>query len=210
MRIRSTTIFSGASLRNTEEIETKKTSYWLEKIFNQEKDRVKTQVNPLSQNLKQTTIGKDLPVTIKDRVLKAEKNKQAVDDMISNSNRILLRVSSVFPLDLFPSRIIVEDTRLVIIHRQLFSSQVHSVDIKDVSNIFIDTSIIFAQIRIISNTFAQNQIIVNKLWKKEAILVRNVIEGLRTFINHDIETTNFKTAELINKLKELNATGIII
>ena len=207
MGIKSTIVFSRLSQRNSEEVETKKTSYWLEKIFNQEKSREKTPVNPPIQSAKQVTPKKELPENNKE---KAVKNRQAVEDMINNSNRVLLRIYSVFPLDFFPSRIIVEDTRLVIIHRQLFSSQVHSVDLKDVSNVFIDTSIIFAQVRVISNTFAQNQIIVNKLWKKEAILARNVIEGLRKFISNGIDTTSFKTEELVNKLKELNETEIVI
>jgi hypothetical protein len=200
-------------VHTAEEIETKKSSYWLEKIFLQAKTRAKTQNNSMSQDISRTAIEKGHTAIAKNQAVKAEKNRQAVEDVINNSNRVLLKVSSVFPWDLFPSKIIVEDTRLVIVHRQFLSSQVHSVDIKDVSNIFIDTGIIFAQLAIISDTFAQNQIIINRLWKKDAILVRSVIEGLRTFIAHDIDTTSLQTKELVTKLKELNvtqnATGII-
>jgi len=132
-----------------------------------------------------------------------------MNDMINNSSRILFQVSSVFPLDFSPTEIVVEDTRLEIIHHQLFSSQVHSVDIKDASNVFMDTSIFFAQIRIVSDTFAQNQVIIDKLWKKDAAKVRNVIEGLRAFVSHNIDTTGLKIEELTSKLKELNEAGIV-
>jgi len=213
MRTKSKTIFSSSSAKNAEEVETKESSYWPEKIFSQAKDKTKTQINSMPQSISQAAIEKGHMEVAKNRTIKAEKNRQAVEDVINNSNRVLLKVSSVFPWDLFPSKIAIEDTRLVIVHRQFLSSQVHSVDIKDVSNIFIDTGIIFAELKIISDTFAQNQIIINRLWKKDAILVRSVIEGLRTFIAHGIDTTSLQTKELVEKLRELNvtqnATGII-
>jgi len=224
MRIISKTIFSNSPLHATEEIETKKISYWLEKLFNQKRnnekgvlrDQTKTQAsvpNEISSDnpeMGQTTEEKGLEEAVKSHAGKAEKNRQAVEDMVNNSNRILLRASSVFPLDLFPSSIIVEETRLTIIHRQLFASQAYSVDIKNIANVFIDTGILFSQLTIVSDTFAKNQIILNKLWKKDAIFIRRIIEGLRMFVDKDVDTTGYKTEELINKLRELSTTGIAL
>ena len=216
MRILSKTIFSNSPLRTTEEIETKKISYWLEKLFNQAKDKGKIvlEEQPKTQTddpkTEQTSEEKGLAEAVKSHAGKAEKNRQAVEDMVNNSNRILVKISSVFPLEFFPTSIIVEETRLTIIHRQLFSSQVHSVDIKNISNIFIDTSILFSQLTIVSNTFAENQIVIDRLWKKEAIFIRRIIEGLRMFVNKDIDTTGYEREELINKLRELSTTGIVL
>jgi len=224
MRIISKTIFSNSPLRTTEEIETKKISYWLEKLFNQKRDnekgvlidRTKTRVsapNEISSEnpeMAQTTEEKGREEAVKSLAGKAEKNRQAIEDMVNNSNRVLLRVSSVFPLDLFPSSIIAEETRLTIIHRQLFSSQAYSVDIKNISNVFIDTGILFSQLTIVSDTFVENQIVIDKLWKKEAIFIRRIIEGLRMFVDKDIDTTGYKREELINKLRELSTTGIAL
>ena len=192
MRTKSKTIFSSLPAQITKKIETQKSDYWPKKIFLQAKTKIKTQSAPMSSS----------PIL----TAKAEVSRQAVEQVINNSNRVLLKISSVFPWDIFPSKIVVEDARLVVVHRQLFASQVHSVDIKDISNIFFDTGIIFAQLTIISDTFAQNQIIINRLWKNDAILARSVIEGLRSFIAHDIDTTSLQTKELVDKLKVLNAT----
>lgn len=224
MRIGSKTLSSNSSLPTTEEIETKKTSYWLEKLFNQARDRgkgvlregIKTQVGAPSQTSlnvqknEQVLEEKGVEEAVKGQAEKAERSRQAVEDMVNNSNRILLKISSVFPWDFFPTSIIVEETRITIVHRQLFSSQVHSVDIKNISNVFIDNSILFSQLTIVSNTFAENQIIIDRLWKKEAILIRRVIEGLRMFVDKNIDTTGYKTGELISKLKELSTTGIVV
>ncbi len=220
MRIRSK-LSSNRSLQTNEENETKRINNQLEKLFDQEsnkgilKEGAETQINTSSQissedqKLEQTTEDKGLEEAVKSHAGKAEKNRQAVEDMVSNSNRVLLKISSVFPWDFFPTSIIVEETRLTIIHRQLFSSQVHSVDIKNISNIFIDSSILFSQLTIVSDTFAENQIIVDRLWKKEAIFVRRIMEGLRMFIDKDIDTTGYSGNELINKLRELSTTKIV-
>lgn len=221
MRIISKTIFSNSPLRTAEEIETKKTSYWLEKLFNQRRDKekgalreqTKTRVsdtNPIFSDTKkgQATEEKGIEEAVISHAGKAEENRQAVEDMVNNSNRVLLKISSVFPWDLFPSNIIVEETRLTVIHRQLFSSQAYSVDIKNISNIFINSSILFSQLTIVSDTFAENQIIVDRLRKKEAIFIRRIIEGLRMFVDKEIDTTGYKKEELINKLRQLSTTGI--
>lgn len=158
---------------------------------------------------KQALEEKGVEEAIKSHAVKTEKNRQAVEDMVNNSNRILLKVYTVFPLDWFPSCIVVEETRLTIIHRQLFTSQTHSVDIKNISNIFVDSGIFFAQLTVVSATFVENQIVINKLWKKGAILLRRIIEGLRMFVDKDIDTTDYTVKELVNKLKELSTTKIV-
>lgn len=193
--------------------ESQKINYWLEELFNQTKGKEKVNSNELAKTQVsipgQTSEEKGLEEAIKNHADKAEKNRRAVEDMVSNSNRILLRISSIFPWDIFPTTIILEETRLTIIHRQLFSSQVHSIDIKNISNIFIDTDILSAQLTIVSATFAQNQIIINRLWKNDAILMRRIIEGLRMFVGKDIDTTSYKVKELVDKLKTLSTRGII-
>lgn len=223
MRIRSKTLFSNSSLATTDEIEKKRVSFWLEKLFNQSKGKEKkylregttTRISPIltplnTQEIVLTSEEKGVEKAVTNHAGRAEENRQAIEDMVNNSNRILIKISSVFPWDFFPTTIALEETRLTITHRQLFSSQVHSVDIKNISNIFIDNSILFSQLTIVSNTFIENQMIVDRLWKKEAIFIRRMIEGLRMFIEKDIDTTGYSRQELIDKLRELSTTKIVL
>ena len=129
--------------------------------------------------------------------------------MLAQSNRIIASASSMFPWDFFPSTINVEETRVTIIHRQLLSSQVHSVDIKSISNVFINTDLFFASITIVSSTFKENSIKIMKLRKHQAILTRRIIEGMRMFVEKDINTSKYSVQELIGQLKELSKTKTI-
>src|SRR4030043_687693 len=109
-------------------------------------------------------------------------NNRAIANLVKKSNRILTSISShAFPIDLFPDTVNVEEGRITIINRHLLSSEIHSVDVKDISNIFINTTFIFSQLVIISKTFEENEVKIKGLRKKEAVFARRIIEGLRVF-----------------------------
>ena len=139
------------------------------------------------------------------------RNSRSVAKLVKKSNRILVSISSHgLPIDLFPDTINVEEGRITIINRHFLASEVHSVDIKDISNIFINTSIIFSQLVIISKTFEENEIKIRNLRISEAVYVRRIIEGLRTFESKKINTSNYSTEDLVAKLEELSKTEIVM
>jgi len=151
---------------------------------------------------------------IKEEGQTANKRKRlqnkTVAHLVKKSNRILVSISShAFPIDLFPNTINVEEGRITIINRHLFSSEVHSVDIKDISNIFINRTFLFSQLVIISDTFERNEVKIRNLRTKEAVFARRIIEGLRTFENEQIDTSDYTKRELIAKLQELSTTEIV-
>jgi hypothetical protein len=138
-------------------------------------------------------------------------NTRSVAKLVEQSNRILVSISShAFPIDLFPDTVNVEEGRITIIKRHFLASEVHSVDIKDISNVFINTSIFFSQLVIISRTFEDNEIRVRNLHPKDAIFARRIIEGLRVFASKSIDTSGFSQNELVAKLEELSTTKTVV
>ena len=137
-------------------------------------------------------------------------DKRTVAKLVKKSNRILVSISThAFPFNLFPDIINVEEGRITVVNRHFLSSEVHSVDIKDISNVFINTSILFSQLVIISKTFEENEIKIRNLRTDEAVFIRRIIEGLRIFENKKIDTSNYTKKELIAKLEELSTTKIV-
>jgi hypothetical protein len=146
--------------------------------------------------------------TINKATKKAE-DKQTVSDLIKKSNRRIISISSLFPWTLFPNTIEVEESRVTFIFRQLLAAQSHSVDIKDISNVFIQSSPFFATLQIVSRTFVQNDITIGHLDAKKAQRVKMVIEGLRTFVENNIDTSNYEVNELIAKIEEFHTNNTI-
>lgn len=141
-----------------------------------------------------------------------EADKHEVAMLVKKSNRVLVTVSSHrFPFDFFPDTLNIEEGRIAVISRKFFlSSEIHSVDIKDISNVFINTAPFFAELVIVSKTFAKNEIKIKYLWKNEAVYVRMIVEGLRLFVAKNIDTSVYTVASLREKLGQLSTIDIVV
>lgn len=149
--------------------------------------------------------GKD--ESTKNQAAKKESDKQTVDDLVKKSNRVIISLSNKrFPWDFFPTTIVIEESRVNFVFRQFLASQSHSVDIKDISNIFIESSFFRATLQVVSRTYIQNDIKIGNLDRKNAEKVKRIIEGLRTFSENNIDTSTYEAEELISKLEELHTT----
>lgn len=145
----------------------------------------------------------------KNEAAKKEEDKQTVSELIKKSNRCIISISSLFPWTFFPNTIEVEESRVTVIFRQFLASQSHSVDIKDISNVFIQSSPFFATLQIVSRTFVQNDITIGHLDANKAHRVQMVIEGLRTFVEHNIDTSNYEINELVAKIEEFHTNNTV-
>lgn len=159
-----------------------------------------------SVNTVKTLEEKGQDESAKSHAAKVESDRQSVDQLVKSSNRCIFTISSLFPWDFFPSTINIEESRVTFIFRQLFASQSHSVDITDISNVFIENSFFFSTLQIVSRTYVQNDIKIRNLNKQEAVKTRMILEGLRTLASRNIDTSSYKVHELVSKIEEMHAS----
>src|SRR5579864_8480677 len=124
--------------------------YWQKKLHSQKNhkntgsnrdivEREKKIEQADTDNLDKSPEIKGVEQYLKDLTAKTHKDKNKLDELMRKSNRSIISISSVFPWNFFPNTIDVEESRVTFIFRQLFASQSHSVDIKDISNVFIES-----------------------------------------------------------------------
>jgi hypothetical protein len=227
---KSTTVFSDLPSLSSDDArsdsENKKLSFWLEKLHIQgEKTRIddnrrekQTAIDqkkvlrndqlPVGNVIEQTQSGIDSQT--RDMAAKTEADSQMVNDLVKKSNRCIISISSSYPWNFFRSTIDVEESRVTFIFRQFLSNQSHSVDIKDISNVFIESSIFSSTLQVVSRTFIQNDIKIGNLNKAKAQKVKRIIEGLRTFEKHNINTSNYEIAELTSKIEEFHTDDKVL
>ncbi len=199
-------------LDKTKKVENEKISYWLKKLHIQEEKKVSTSPPPITypppllQKIEKSLKQKGKDEQVKNQATKIEADRQSVDQLVQSSNRCIFSISSVLPFNFFPTTINVEESRVTFIFRQFLAQQSHSVDIKDISNVFIESSFFYATLQIVSRTYIQNDIKVGYLSKKKAIKARMIIEGLRTFIGHNLNTSSYHVDELISKIDEMHSS----
>jgi hypothetical protein len=170
-------------------------------------DRLRSFFKANSANKEKTPKQKGYEEHVKNEVMVKEDDKSIVDKLIKKSNRRIISIDafSLIP-QFFKNSIEVEESRVIFIYKQPFTFQSHSVDIKDISNVFIESAFLFAKMQIVSRTFIQNNITIGYLNKTKADTVRMVIEGLRTFDAAKIDTSIYTVDELMQKLEELHRT----
>lgn len=147
--------------------------------------------------------------------LQTKKVKQETDvvpGLVRQARRTLVSAQThKFPMDLFPDNILVEEDKVTIITRKfIWSSEVHGVDVKDIVNVFINTSPFYAQLVLVSKTFKENTISISNLWINDAVYVRRIIEGLRTLMNNNVDTAVYSKDELMAKLEELSQADKVV
>lgn len=132
--------------------------------------------------------------------------KGVVTGLVRQANRILVEIRTHhFPFDFFPDTIRVEEETVTVTKRWfIFSAEVYSVNMVNIANVLMNTTPFFAQLTIVSKTFEENTIAIPDLWIKDAIYVRRIIEGMRTMISNQVDTSIYSRVELIEKLEELS------
>lgn len=219
--MKPTTIFSKIPFIRSHRIENilenKKIGYWLEKLYKQgERDinRKEKQANEDAneQAFNEQFVSKEeqditqsgINEHAKNIATKEEDDIQTVNDLVKKSNRRIISISSLFPWDIFPNTIAVEESRVTFKFNQFLSSQSHSIDIKDISNVFIESSLFFATLEVVSRTYIQNDTKIGNLNKTEAKKVQRIIEGLRTFAANNVNTSHYEIDQLISKIEEFH------
>lgn len=144
---------------------------------------------------------------IKDTVKDKEKAKKKFEDLVQRTTKILFEVKSTFPFDLFPDKLTIDVNKVNINLKEFFGTgRVHSVSIKDISDVFVDSGPIFSTLKIIDAGFIENTINVRHLKKKEALKARSIIQGLIVAQKQEIPLDAIEDLpDLIEKLEKLGS-----
>ncbi len=93
-------------------------------------------------------------------------------------SRILFRVRQVFPINLFPSELIIEELRIVCLkQRGPWTNEILSIMATDIASVNSSNGLFFGHIHIKSLTGGP-EITVDSLKRKDVLKVRSLVEGI--------------------------------
>ena len=132
---------------------------------------------------------------------------QKLNELVAGTRKPLLKIRTVIPFNPFPDELVVDINKVTIVFRQFFaSSQEHSVLIKDISDIVVETSLIFATLKIIDIGYTDNSIDINYLSKKGAIKAKSIIQGLVVAHKYGVDLSKVADEDLYGKIEYLGST----
>src|SRR5258708_7965897 len=97
----------------------------------------------------------DVVATSSEDVKNIKEQSANFEKLIKKSDRVLLKIKSVFPFEFFPDSIVIDESKVSIIHRIFFwTAAIQSIPIQHVQDVEVDTSILFATLKILPAGFS--------------------------------------------------------
>jgi len=135
---------------------------------------------------------------------KANIATQKLEDLAGKSDSVLLKVSTFWPFTFFVNDIIIDPYKVNIIFREFFwSEHIHSVMIKDILDVVVETSIFFATIRIVDQGYIENSINIPYLKRADALKARKIIQGLIIAHRQSVDLSVLKPSHIKEQAEEL-------
>lgn len=150
-------------------------------------------------------VGKDLKLNQSAMLPEKQNNaNQKLEDLANKADITLLKVSTVFPFTFFTHDIIIDPYKVNIIFREFFwSEHIHSIMVKDILDVVVETSVFFATIRIVDQGYIENSVDIAYLKKEDALKVRKIIQGLVIAHRQAVDLSILKPADIRDKSEEL-------
>lgn len=144
---------------------------------------------------------------VKDILKEEAKHQQKFNKLVNQASRVLFKVKTFSPLDVFPTTLIIDPEKITIQMRNFFSSgEIRSIHIKNVSHIYVDMGPFFATLKIVDQSILDNEvgkIEVTYLKKEDAKRARRIIQGLIVAHKAEIDVMKLNDDNLLKKLEEL-------
>jgi hypothetical protein len=143
--------------------------------------------------------------TLTKETLKREAlNKQKIENVKERADRELATVKAVFPFDLFPDEVVVDENKITIVnHSFFFNKHIRSILVKDIANVTATTSLFFGSLQIVDQYFTQDPVRVEYLKRTEAICARRLIQGLMIAYQDKIDFSKMDTNVVYKQLLEI-------
>ncbi len=143
----------------------------------------------------------------KEAIREEKVQNEKFDQLVSRGTKVLYKLKTVWPFDFFPNTVTIDSEKLTVKFREFyFSSEIRSVYLKDITQIYVDSGPLFATM-IISDQFTMasntTRIRIPYLKKNEAQKARRIVEGLIIAYKQHINIENLKDNNLVEKLEDL-------
>lgn len=131
------------------------------------------------------------------------KEKKKLDKLIRASDEIIYSFSSVFPFQLFPDKIIIDENKVTIIRKMLFFKRIFPILIDDILTVKVNRNIFFASIEFEIKDLEENPSPTTFLWPGEASLAKKYIMGLMQARRNGVDLQSLTSGQLKKRLEEL-------
>lgn len=129
-----------------------------------------------------------------------------LNTLAQEANTIIYELSSTFPFQLFPDKIVIDENKVTIFRRELFFQRTYPILIEDILTIRLDEGILFSSLTFSANKFINMKRPLTYLKPEEAKKARQYIMGLVQAKKAKIDLSKLTLQEIRIKLEEIGRT----
>lgn len=124
----------------------------------------------------------------------------------SNAQDVLIAANATFPFSLFPDTIVIDRVKATITKRRFIQmAEVISIQIEDILNVEADVGPLFGKLKLWTRFFGENALEIEHLSRKDALAVKQVLQGYIIARHKGIDCAKIETNELVPLLHSLGA-----
>lgn len=127
--------------------------------------------------------------------------------LIDKTNSVIYEISSTFPFQLFPDKLIIDENKVTIVRKELFFKRVFPIMYEDLITVKVNRSFIFAAMEFEIKRISKRPRPVSFLNPREATLAKKYIMGLIEAKNAKIDLSKLSTPQIREKLEEIGKAG---
>lgn len=132
----------------------------------------------------------------KEKVKDEATQERKLGTLMEKADKVLLKIKCVFPFDLFPNEVTVDLNKVNIVYNYFLSKRIHSIAIKNISDVYMSSGIFFGSIGIVDTFYKGDAPIkITYLKKRDAAEARQVIQGLMACVKEDLNLSTIDVSK---------------
>lgn len=139
------------------------------------------------------------------REKEAIEESKKLDDLVYENDETIYELQSIFPFQLFPDRLMIDQSKITIIRKDLFFKRVFPIDYDDIITIKVDRSLIFASMKFEIKRLRKNPRPLTFLDPTEATTAKKYITGILTAKKAGIDFSKLNSVEIKKRLRQIGS-----
>lgn len=132
--------------------------------------------------------------------------ERKLDKLVEKSNRVIFHTTTVWPFDFFPNDLTITESQVdMSIKEFFFSSHIESVRVVDIAQVAVETSLLFATLKIDILKPQSEPMVIAYLTRADAIFARRIIYGLLSVAKEKIDIAHMDMPTLVAKLEQIGS-----
>jgi hypothetical protein len=126
-----------------------------------------------------------------------------LEELVKETETVIYQLSSVFPFQLFPDKIIIDKSKVTIVRKEIFFKRVFPILIENIKTVKVSRGLLFAAMEFEITGYEENPRPVTFFWPGEATKAKQYIFGLIQAKKGGVDLAKLTTVQIKKRLEEI-------